>query len=277
MVGVARSGTTLLRLMLDAHPALAIPPETHFIPKLSRALEEGESSVDAAIGFLTTRRRWGDFGIEAADLRALVGDGETTASAVTHAFYDLYAQMRGKPRWGDKTPPYVARMPRVQSVVGEARFVHLIRDGRAVALSLGEAHFGPEGAGEAAEVWAKRIKRARRMAPRLDHYMEARYEELVADPEPLLRRICDFVELDFDAAMLAYEEGAAGRMGESAREMRRADGTVISAEMRAGLHERTSSSPDAERGERWREELSPEQLRAVEDAAGDVLAELGYR
>src|SRR3954468_18521703 len=80
VVGVPRSGTTLLRLMLDAHPQLAIPPETHFLPKLIRACQE-ELDADRdgrkrALELITQHRRWPDFGLDAADLEArLRGEG----------------------------------------------------------------------------------------------------------------------------------------------------------------------------------------------------------
>src|SRR5947207_10054330 len=79
VVGVPRSGTTLVRLMLDAHPDLAIPPETHFLPKLIRLVQEADEAEDAraaALEFITTHRRWPDFGLEADDLRErLAGEG----------------------------------------------------------------------------------------------------------------------------------------------------------------------------------------------------------
>ena len=277
VVGVSRSGTTLLRLMLDAHPELAIPPETNFIPKLARALDEGPATPEAAIAFLAGRRRWPDLGLDAGELRErLAGSPQTTATAVTRTVFDLYAEARGKPRWGDKTPAFVARMPKVHSVLPEARFVHLIRDGRAVALSLKRAEFGPDTAAEAAELWAKRIRRARRAAGRVPHYKEVRYEQLVADPEPHLRAICEFAELDFEPAMLDYHRGAAERIGESARTMARADGSEITAAERAVLHAGVADPPQADLAERWREELSAAELADVERVAGELLVELGY-
>jgi hypothetical protein len=67
VVGVSRSGTTLLRLMLDAHPELAIPAETRFLPELF-AMVEGGARPDAVTAFLTGHDRWGDFGLDAGEL-----------------------------------------------------------------------------------------------------------------------------------------------------------------------------------------------------------------
>src|SRR3954454_2013220 len=104
VVGIARSGTTLLRLMLDAHPELAIPPETHFLPQVVRAERNG-ADTDGLIGVITEHRRWPDFGLDEGELRARAGD--SGASGVLRAFYGLYAEKEGKPRWGDKSTNYV--------------------------------------------------------------------------------------------------------------------------------------------------------------------------
>ena len=58
IVGVGRSGTTLLRLMLDAHPELAIPPETHFVPELIGRFEQGQVEPADVISIITSGRHW---------------------------------------------------------------------------------------------------------------------------------------------------------------------------------------------------------------------------
>ncbi len=93
-------------------------------------------------------------------------------------------------------------MKPISRTLPEARFVHLIRDGRDVALSQVAVHFGPSTVEAAAEKWRAEITKARRQGPKLPHYLEVRYEELIADPEPVLRRICDATELEWDDAML---------------------------------------------------------------------------
>ena len=111
VVGVGRSGTTLLRLMLDAHPELAIPPETHFAPGLIERAHEG-AGADALVDEIVGTRAWADFGIQAERLRERVTAlGEGGAATVLRAFYGLCAEREGKPRWGDKTPIYVRRRP----------------------------------------------------------------------------------------------------------------------------------------------------------------------
>ncbi|MFL5819909.1 MAG: sulfotransferase family protein [Solirubrobacteraceae bacterium] len=277
IVGVSRSGTTLLRLMLDAHPQLAIPPETHFIPELVEACERG-AGPERAVELLSGHRRWADFRLEPDELLARFEALDPfTAGDALRAFYGYYAERAAKPRWGDKTPHYTRKMPLIERVLPEARFVHLIRDGRDVALSLMEVHFGPEDVLSAAERWTSWIAKARRHSQRVRHYLELRYEDLVVDPESVLRSVCEFAELPWDGAMLGYHERAPGRIEEIARDFERPQGgPAIPADVRARQHRHVSQPPREDRVARWRRDMSPSDQAAFESVAGELLAELGY-
>lgn len=277
IVGVPRSGTTLLRLMLDAHSQLAIPPETHFLPKLFKVADGRPGARERVLELVTTHRRWPDFELDATELDArMPAEDAIDAATAARAFYAAYAAGRGKPRWGEKTPQYVKTMGKIASILPEARFVHLIRDGRAVALSLTEVSWGPETITEAAELWVGLIESARRKAPRLPHYIELRYEDLVADPEPVVRRICELIELDFEPAMLDYHGAAGERMSATARDFQIGGGPQVSAAERARQHALVSAPPQAARVERWRDALAPADLARFEAIAGPLLDELGY-
>ena len=278
VVGVGRSGTTLLRMMLDAHPELAIGAETHFLPELierSRAGRGPDDLVDAIIA----ARTWGDFALEPEDLRERVAaSGAANAADVARAFYGLCAEARGKRRWGDKTPGYVKRMRSIAGALGEARFVHLIRDGRDVALSRLARGMGREKPiTEVAELWRRRIERARRQARRLDgRYLELRYEDLVADPEPCLRRVGALIDLDYEPAMLAYHERAGERLAELG-DLEPVDArTGRGGAERIAAHALTTSPPTGSRIGAWRTGMSAADRAAFEAVAGDLLRDLGY-
>jgi len=268
--------------MLDAHPALAIPPETHFVPKLIRLCQQAEArdedARDSVIEFLVGHRRWPDFGLDPAAVRARLGGHRPLApGAGARAFYEAYAAAQGKPRWGEKTPQYLKPMKRIGAALPEAHFIHLIRDGRDVALSLLGVSWGPSTVEDAAVRWTTQIRRARRKARSLPHYTEVRFEGLVADPEPVVRRVCEFVQLPFEPAMLSYHEGAAERMGALARDLEvGGDRPTIAAAERASQHSLVSEAPRTERAGRWREEMDPSDVAAFERIAGPTLAELGY-
>jgi hypothetical protein len=278
VVGVGRSGTTLLRLMLDSHPELAIPAETHFVPAVierGRAGGRGGELVDAIVA----ARAWSDFGLEAELLRERVAElPEPDAPSVLRAFFGLCAERERKPRWGDKTPAYVRRMPMIGAELAEARFVHLIRDGRDVALSRRRRGMGAsKPMAETARLWRRRIEDARGQARRLrGRYLELRYEDLVAAPEPALRSVCDLVELEFDPAMLRHHEGAGRRLGELGDLAEEGARREREGGERRAAHALVTRPPTAARIGIWREELSDSDRAEFEAVAGRLLAELGY-
>jgi hypothetical protein len=286
VVGIARSGTTLLRLMLDAHPELTIPPETHFLPRLFNHFDrwvkegiEGDELRERALELITSHPRWGDIDLDPAPVRRRMADHDPlTAGDAARSFYEAYAAHVGKPRWGDKSPPYTWKAKRIQRELPEAHFIHLIRDGRDVALSLSEVSWGPGDLQAAAAKWVDELSRARHRARRLapGTYTELRYEDLVADPEPLLRRIAKFVELPWDPGMLEYHRGAEDRMKDMIRDFHPMGGGTITAEERKRQHELVSRPPSSSRVGRWRTEMTDEDRRAFEEVAGKLLAELGY-
>jgi hypothetical protein len=279
VVGVGRSGTTLLRLMLDAHPQLAIPAETHFIPELIERAGEGAGRDELAAS-ITGARNWGDFGLDPGELTdRIAGLDGAGAADVIRCFFELYAERQRKPRWGDKTPIYVTKMRPIAAELGEARFVHLIRDGRDVALSRRRRGMGAgKPIADTAQRWKRRIERARSQARRLrGRYLELRFEELVDSPEPALRRVCELVELDYDPAMLAYHERAGERVAEMGGDLEAREGRQPrSGAERLSSHALATGPPRAERTEAWRTEMSEAERREFEAVAGGLLAELGY-
>lgn len=279
VVGVGRSGTTLLRLMLDAHPELTIPPETHFAPELISAAKKRRASADELTRIMVSQRQWGDFGLREEDLRAgLAALDPIDPAGALRTFYGLYAERHGKPRWGDKTPIYVEHMPAIAAALPEARFVHVIRDGRDVALSrIRRALDEPPAVDRIAKNWRRRIRDARKQARKLDHYLEVRYEDLVTATEPTLRRVCELIELPYEPAMLDYHRHAAERLGEMAGDLPARDGKAHRpGSERLAAHALASEPPREERIAAWRERMRPEDVSAFEAEAGDLLDELGY-
>ena len=143
VVGVARSGTTLLRLQLDSHPALAIGPETGWGIVASQPGLAGAAPPDL-LAALVAMDTWPDLGLDPADaLRALEQAQPWSLGNGLRALYATLAVRDGKPRWGDKTPVHSAFMPGLAAALPEARFIHVIRDGRDVAASVRDLPFAP--------------------------------------------------------------------------------------------------------------------------------------
>ena len=277
IVGVGRSGTTLLRLMLDAHPDLAIPGETHFVPALIDVVER-TGDRDQALQTLLAAMSWPNLGLEPQAMASAFACQEPfSPGAAIRAVFALYAARLGKPRWGDKTPTYRRSIIEIARAVPEARFIHIIRDGRDVALSYRGLWFGPGDDLDAqARFWTAEITEARRQAVEVAHYMELHYEGLVHAPEPALRRICEFLELPFHPAMLAYDERARGRLAEYVQTFGPQGAGQVSRKRFLAIHDRTHAAPDASRIGRWRTQMTQAEQAAYEDVAGPMLADLGY-
>jgi hypothetical protein len=278
IVGMTRSGTTLLRLMLDSHPKLAIPPETHFVPqvlKLFRGEEPGPGKIASQIA---ATRRFADLGFTRAEVRRALADVSPLDDGLAlRAFYDLYARRQGKKRFGEKTPGYGERMKRIEGALPEARFIHMIRDGRDVALSYERKEADPVATKKIAVRWRRRVNATRRQGDKVAHYTEVRYEDLVTDPEGELRRLCEFIELDFRPEMLTYHERAAERLEEIAKPLEAEEGKAgMAPEQRLAAHERLMEPPSADRVAIWRREMSETDQAEFENKAGELLAELGY-
>ena len=282
------SGTTLLRMMLDAHSEMAIPPETHFIPDVIQRAREIRKTTgrkptpDELTGVITGNRRWADFGLDESELRKRMDrDGEANARRALRAFYSLYAEGQGKARWGDKTPDYLLVMNRIGQTLPEARFIHLIRDGRDVAVSRRRwrAKAGAEDRPVSAwaSQWRRWIDTGREQAEKVDDYIELRYEDLVTDTEPALRRVCEFAGLGFEAEMLEYHRRSQERLAELGHELPAEEGKgAREAAHRQAKHALTAKPPQESKIGEWRTEMSDADRSEFEAEAGELLEELGY-
>ncbi len=277
MVGFGRSGNTLLRLMLDSHPELAIPPETDFIPPITIACGLSFRPADAFVATLVEHWRLRDLQVDAGRIeRAVRRLRPFDLGEALRIVYRTYAAKFGKTRWGDKSPGYLPVMPLIAHVLPEARFVHVIRDGRDAWLSIRDLWFGPDTIEEAAESWQRWIVDARRAAKLLPSYAEVRFERLVSDPEGTLRDLCAYLELPWDDAMLRYYERAPQRIAEVITEASDGERVVASVAQRHRIHALTAQPPIASRIGRWHRELPAEDVATFEAIAGETLAELGY-
>jgi hypothetical protein len=263
-LGAGRSGTTLLRAMFDSHPDMAIPNESGFIVRLARERRHYETSdgfdVDAFTRDFSTHVRFRPWDLTGDEVREALGNAVADFSDAIRRLYHFYARREGKGRYGDKTPSYVMHLPLLAQLFPEARFVHIIRDGRDVALShLDIEGWGPQSLDEAALHWKRQVLRGSSDGPGLgaDRYREIRYEQLVDDPETTLVNVCEFVHLPYDVAMLRYFERAEQVAG-------------------ATPHFRNIYRPPTKGLRDWRQQMTDEDVMRFESVAGDLLARLGY-
>jgi sulfotransferase family protein len=266
--GCPRSGTTLLQRMLDAHPHLAVSNDPHFIP-FAPGVARGEDPpltpalIDWVIGYPKFHR----LGLDETRARAAARTARTYSEYIA-ALYDALAAARGKPFAGEKTPRYVRYLPLLHSLFPYARCIHLLRDGRDVALSTLDWARPDRGPGRfrlweenplaaCALSWRWHVLTGRRDGEKLgDVYVEVRYEDLVHEPEPVLGALTDRIGLPFDSSMLTFHSGRT-----------RHD---------PGLSAKDAWLPVTPGLRDWRTTLSQAGLELFEALAGDLLADLGY-
>jgi hypothetical protein len=262
-VGTNGSGTTLHRAIFDSHPDLAVPGESHFVTKLGRerGRYEGPEAFHAELLYedLQKEKRFLKWGLDPASVEITLEDPHVRDfPEAIRSLYRLYAANHGKNRYGDKTQAYIHDLPLLAGLFPEARFIHAVRDGRDVAL----AHTDGTKIEQVAVSWKRRVTAGRRAGQALgpDRYIESRFDELIEDTEGAVRRLCHFIDLDFDPVMLKYYERADQIVATTAVPDRHRD---IFLPPTKGLRD-------------WRKELSDDQVIRFEAIAGDLLDELGY-
>jgi hypothetical protein len=250
----------MLRLILNRHPRIAVPPESRFITELW----QGSDQVEAG-NFLTrlaAHERFAAWELSIEAVRAEIGDRDHISyhNAISAA-YCAYARSKGKDQWGDKTPRYVEHIPFLAALFPTARFIHLVRDGRDVALSYADVSFGPKTISSSAHLWAKRvsagIREGRALGP--ERYIEVRYEKLVEDPERELQEVCGFLGVSFEPAMLH----GAGPGEDDVLSRAAAYNPHVTDKPKTGVRE-------------WRRTMPARHVEMFEAVAGGVLSELGY-
>lgn len=171
-------------------------------------------------------------------------------------------------------------MSGIEALLPESRFIHVIRDGRDVSLSIADLWFGPhpgrKTAEEVAHWWATKVEEGRREGSKLRNYMEVRYEDLVLQTEPTLHEVAAFLDLPWDPGMLDYHRNAGQRISELDTAQQATDGRTLSPETRQQIHALTARPPAAERVARWRTEMRAEDQQQFLSVAGGLLEELGY-
>jgi len=274
IVGCPRSGTTLLRRMLDAHPLVAIPREQHWLPKWferRKGLTPEGLVTSELVSELLGYEKFSRMQIGREELEALVeaGGGQIPYSRFVTDLFDLYGHKRGKPLVGDKTPRYVRSIPTLHALWPEAKFVHLIRDGHDVCLSVLNwdrsakladrlVTWNEDPTMTVALWWESMVRGGREAGAQLgpDLYYELRYEALIEAPETECERLCEFLAVPYDDAMLHFYEGKT--------------------KTQQGLSAKKAWLPVTSGLRDWREQMSREDTERFEAAVGDLLEELGY-
>lgn len=247
IIGSPRSGTTLLRMILDSHPRLSCGEETHFLRELEPITGRHWRMLEP-YGF--PREYW---------LERVRG--------LYTGFQADYLVRRGKARWAEKDPTYTLLLPYLGELFPDALYIHLVRDGHDVVASYRD-RWGYQSAARVARGEWKRyvsLARALRDGPAASRYHELRYEDLVADPEATLRPLFEFLGEAWDPAVLRFDEqehDASDRYQRFTAERRAAGG-----ESSAIYRSRVGAGGD---------KLDPLLRRLLRTTSGALLRDLGY-
>ncbi|MCA9298232.1 MAG: sulfotransferase [Phycisphaerales bacterium] len=267
VVGCQRSGTTMLQRMLDAHPRLAVAYDSLFITRVIKGEAPGfdPALTPDVVEQARSHPRFSRLGLD-DEAVARAASASTVYSAFVSHLYDELALKHGKPLAGEKSPGYCRHLPRLHALLPWVRIVHLIRDGRDVALSIRDWGKGAakldlwktEPIGVGALWWRRDIRKGcadgRALPPA--QYVEIRYEDLVAEPVAALRDLSAFLNLEYDPAMASYHQGRT--------------------KPTPGLSAKAAWLPPTRGIRDWRTQLSDRDQALFEAIAGPELEMLGY-
>lgn len=242
IVGAQRSGTTLVRLLLDAHPSISIGPETSFLQHIAQGAAR-------ATGTDRPRKRQDTYAVDRQQI-------EVELAAAWGRVFHAHAKANGAARWGDKTPVHRFHGSRIRRLFPDSQIIAVVRHPAAVALS--RARWGYD-VRETVRDWASTVRHhatdAEGFGPR--RFQLVRYEDLLADPRGTMGRVLEFLREPWDDAVLDHTAGAEeGMMTDG--------GTVVSDPL------------DPSRALAWTDDVTDEDLAILIDEAADEMALVGY-
>lgn len=278
LLGMQRSGTTLLRLMLNKHPRLAVPDETGFIVAFDDKayFESWYSGTLSKYGDLSIRENASALldtisqfpfsafanGETKLDKNAILSHPIQRYEDLINAIMTEFAKTSGKQRWGDKTPHYLADPDMLWRTFPGCQFIHLIRDVRAVVNSSKNVRWASGDLTAIASDWNYRniicYKVGQVLGPM--YYMLVSYEALIENTRSTLADICEFLGEDYSPGMLGYHRDARDqvRVGD------------------LGHHETTMGPLKKEKIDSWMHELPEYDQVIVQTVAHRGMRIFGY-
>jgi hypothetical protein len=263
IVGMQRSGTKLLRTLLNEHPQISIiSAETHFLPHWVKTWKRfGDLSDPLTFAefyrhmqkcpyFIHTKNRasstrqqkWYEM------CKSYTPDGVYEALMRT----DTGVDYRSNGIWGDKSTSYLNHLPLLKTLFPQAKVIHIIRDVRDYCLSVDKAW--KKNMIRAAQRWVDSITKARLDSHSFaTDYLEIKYEDLLEDPEQQLEKCCRFLGLESNSAMLNLSR-APENIGDA-----------------KGYHQIKSDNKN-----KYRVAMTPYHCQKIEAIAGEILGSLGY-
>lgn len=258
VIGHGRSGTSILTNLIRKYLGVAFGTESQFFVRYYRRLSAyGDLNVEANLERLLNDiagerffARSRKFGLHLDVARAMRECKARTYAAVLDAILRQCADAQRRARWGDKTPEYIRHLPVLLELFPRAQFIHIVRDGRDVALSGYQTHFGCKNAYTAAREWRSVVEEGRRFGAALPPgaFVEIRYEDLLRTPADVMARLVRFLEIDDAGGSLTAHVGQ-----------------HVRADLRSG------------NSNKWEREMDEADQMLFAALAGDTLRACGYK
>jgi hypothetical protein len=269
IVGTERSGSNLLRAILNAHENICIPHPPHIMNELAHLVPRyGDLSQDGNFRRLidhaarVVELHFAPWDIEVDRDRVMQEAAGRDLYSIKRALYEQYMRAKGKTRWGCKSTFMIHHTGIVGKYHKTPKFIHLVRDGRDVAVSARDSvfnHFHPH---YVSLLWSRQQRLAIQISQELPagQFLTVHYEQLTSDAEKEVRRICDFIGEDYQDQMLNYAS--------------RPDSARL-----AGISkswENLSKPILANNSKKYLTKLTPDEIFAVERNAFQELRHYGY-
>ncbi len=218
VVGPPRSGTTLFSAMLGSHPNMVVGPETQFFAKLSGdELEEAVAdpqwparAVKSISGLMLAGQPVPDvYDLTECEIASHLGERTPSVQAMLESLTAQFAEKNGKARWVEKSPGHAFNLPEIRALYPRAKILRIVRDPRDVALSSRKLPNLSDTITANLYLWLKIITASDRFFQNDPNSLTILFEDLIENPEAVLRQVCLFLEEEFDPGMLEFYTNAA--------------------------------------------------------------------
>lgn len=264
VAGLERTGTSLMYALLASHPDIAMTRRTNLWPYFYERYGDlrDSANVDRCFEKMEKYKRLHVLDIDWESLRGEFDTGDPTYPRLFALLEQQIADRHGKSRWGDKSLHTERYADPILAAYPDARILHMMRDPRdrfASVIARWKVRRGGVGAGVAEWRTSARLA-ARNLAEYPDRYRVVRYEDLVRDPDAVMRDVCGFIEAAYDPAMLDME---------GAPEFRKQGSNSSYGPRRVGTISTDSIG-------RYASVLTPDQVRFIDRRVGALMAGFGY-
>ena len=270
MIGIQRSGSNLLRLMLNELPEIAAPHPPHILQRMMPLMPHyGDLTKTGPFSLLVddvcrlvelNPVPWEGVTLDRKDVAARCR--EQSLVAVFGAVYDVMAEAWGAKTWCCKSLANIYYLPEINDYFREAKYIYLYRDGRDVAVSFSKAVVGEKHFYHIAKEWdeAQRLALSFREKVPGRRFFNLSYEELTTATERTIRSLCAFLDVEYKPSMLEFHKSAEAQRAASA----------------SNLWENVTSPVMKSNSRKFLKEARESDIRIFESVAGKSMDRLGY-